>query len=330
MPEIYQPLFSIITPTCGRPLLLQRTINSIINQTFKNYEHIIVDDANDKQTESLVNGFGDKRIIFHQHPNPRGAAGSYNSGIRISRGKFILFLDDDDEYLPAFLEKMFHHFSQSGPNVGFVWTGISRIIDTDSGEKFLNSKVWPSRFPTKELGLVEATSIGNGFGVCVRKECIDIIGFYDESIIMGQDADFLFRLAKNFDFETIPEVLVKIHQHGSSQLTDEKNNFVRLELREKILKRHLDLLNKFPKLYYVHYKYIVDLCYDLKLRQKGRKTMLSIIRNTPFRILYLIDLIFYELSGKNTLMSYNGSRLKKFVDFLKRKLLKSKYKMVLF
>ena len=319
MSEIKPPVFSIITPTFRRPELLTRTILSVLNQTFKNFEHIIIDDANDQETENLVKKIGDKRIIFYQHESPRGAAGGYNSGIKISRGKFILFLDDDDEYMPAFLEKMNDHFTHCRQDVGFVWTGISKIKDTDAGENFLYSKVWSSRFPEKESGLVEATTIGNGFGVCVRKECIDIVGLYDESLTMGQDADFLFRLAEKFNFETIPEVLVKIHLHQSSQLTNEKNNFIRLELREKILTKHLDLLKKFPKLYFIHYKHVADLCYGLKLKRKGRKIMLSIIKNTPFRILNFADLFFYEITGKSTIDLYYNSRLRIFVRFLKKK-----------
>ena len=81
------PVFSIITPTFRRPLLLKRNILSVKNQTFENYEHIIIDDANDSETASIINEFEDKRIIFHQHETPKGAAGSYNTGIKLSRGQ---------------------------------------------------------------------------------------------------------------------------------------------------------------------------------------------------------------------------------------------------
>jgi glycosyltransferase involved in cell wall biosynthesis len=317
MSEINQPVFSIITPTYRRPLLLKRAIISVINQTLGDYEHIIIDDGNDPETELIVMGFGDKRIIFRQHLSPRGAAGSYNSGIKLSRGRFILFLDDDDEYLPTFLQRMYDHISNTDPKIGFVWTGIIRVEDTNDGEKILSSKIWPPRFLKKELGLVEATSIGNGFGVCVKKECIDIIGLYDESLIMGHDTEFLFRLAGKFDFETIPEVLVKLHQHSSSRLTHERNNFVRLILREQILNRHQELLKAFPKLYNVHYRVIAWLCYNLKMRQKGRKTLLSIIKNTPFNILNFTDILTYELAGKDTISFYYDSRLRKLVRLFK-------------
>jgi glycosyltransferase involved in cell wall biosynthesis len=311
------PYFSIITPTCKRPLLLKRNIQSVRNQTFENYEHIIIDDANDRETGELVSGINDTRIIFHQHSSPAGAAGSYNIGIKMSAGDCILFLDDDDEFLPDFLVKMHARFSQSALNVGFIWTGISRIKDVDSGEEFLTSRIWPSRFKSKEEGLVAATSIGNGFGVAVRRKCIETIGLYDESLAVCEDTDFLFRLAQNFDFETIPEVLVKIHQHANPQLNSDRNFQVRVEAREKVLNRYNDFLKLYPELYYVHYKSYADLCYKFKLRLKGRKAMLSIIKNTTFRILNFMDLFFYELSGKDSVSFYLGSILNKLVRLLK-------------
>jgi glycosyltransferase involved in cell wall biosynthesis len=309
MPENNLPVFSIITPTSSRPLLLMRTIKSVLNQTFTDFEHIIVDDDNDPETGNIVKGIEDRRIVFLQHHSPKGAAAGYNTGIKVSRGRFILFLDDDDEYLPSFLEKMYNRFSGADPNIGFIWAGISRILDSEAGEKVLYSKVWPSKFKTRESGVCEATSIGNGFGVCVRRECIDIIGLYDESLKIGEDTDFLFRLVRLFDFETIPEILVKIHQHGPTQLTDKRNYPVRLELRENILKRHSDLLNEFPRLYYLHYKAVAELCYSLRLKQKGRKTIFSIINKSPFHFLSYADLLFFELTGKDTSSFLHRSRL---------------------
>ncbi len=307
MQEANKPVFSIITPTCNRPLLLKRTIGSILRQTFTDFEHIIVDDAGDRDTGNLVRGIDDKRIVFIQHEAKKGAGGSYNTGLKIARGRYILFLDDDDEYLPSFLEKMHIRFSEAKNETGFIWTGISRIKDLNSGEKLLSSLIWPSSFKNVEEGLIAATSIGNGYGVCIRKECIEAVGLYDESLTTGQDTEYLFRLAGKYEFETIPEVLVKLHQHESSQLTNERNNLIRLQHREKILEKHFDLLNRYPRLYFVHYKVVVNLCYKLKLKVRGRNTMFSIIRHTPFRLLNYADLLLYEITGKDTADLYHGS-----------------------
>lgn len=316
MPDINQPVFSIITPTFRRPGLLRRAINSVKNQTFSDYEHIIIDDANDPETKNIIDKLTDEKIIFNQHTSQKGAAGAYNSGIRLAIGKFLLFLDDDDEYLPDFLEKTYSHFSQCDSKVGFIWTGIIMIRDSDSGETELYKKIWPSRFTSIVLGLIEATTISNAYGLCVRKECIDSIGYYDESFAMGQDADFLIRLSGRYEFRTIPEALVKIHQHGNFQLTNKENNLQRLELREKILEKHIVFLNLYPKLYNAHYKFVAELSYGLMQKKRGRKTMLAVIKHTPFNLLNLIDLLLYETTGKNSSTIYRSDRLKKLRHFL--------------
>lgn len=313
-----KPVFSIITPTYNRPLLLRRNILSVRNQTFEDYEHIIVDDGNQQETEKIIDSFADERISLLKHNVQRGAAASYNTGIKASKGRFILFLDDDDEYFPCFLKKMNQRFKDSGMATGFIWTGISRIKDADSGENLLLSLVWPSRFPTKEEGLIAATSIGNGFGVCVRRECFDEIGFYDESLTVSEDTDLLFRLSQKYEFETIPEVLVKIHQHQSLQLTRTDNYSERIKGKEIVLDRYKNFLEQYSLLYSIHYKAYADLCYRSGLRKKGRKALSSVLRKTPGRYLNMADFISYELTGKDIFNTYCGKRLIGLVRFIKK------------
>jgi glycosyltransferase involved in cell wall biosynthesis len=312
-----RPFFSIITPTYRRPFLLQRAIRSVMNQTFNDYEHIIVDDANDEETRLLVNRLVNKQILFYQHKSSKGAGGARNTGIQISRGKRLMFLDDDDEYMPLFLEKMYDFFSKANKNIGFGWTGISRIKDTDAAGELLFSRTWPSAFSAREQGLAEATSVGIGFGVCVRRECIDTIGLFDESLKIGEDTDFLFRLVQKYEFGTIPEILIKIHQHDEDQLTN--NSYIRIAMKEKIMERYHDFLADYLLVHYMHYKNYADLCYQWKLRRKGRKAMFSIIKNSPFRFLNFLDLFLYEVSGKDTITLYKQSIFKKAIRFLKIK-----------
>ena len=312
------PVFSIITPTFNRPVMLRRNIQSVKNQTFDNYEHIIIDDANDPGTEKIIEELDNSNIILLKHETTKGAAGSYNTGIKASSGKFILFLDDDDEYMPCILKKLNERFMHAGPDLGFIWTGIARIKDTESGEKLLSTLVWPSQFSDKEEGLIAATSIGNGFGVCVRKECFDTVGLYDEALPVGQDTDLLFRLAQKYNFETLPEVLVKIHQHDKNQLTDNRNYLIRLEGIEKILNRYCNFLTQYPRLYYAHYRSYAEFCYKNGLKREGRNALLSVVRRTPMRFLNYTDLISFELTGTDTLNTYFGRKLKKFKRFLKK------------
>ncbi|HUX95606.1 MAG TPA: glycosyltransferase [Bacteroidales bacterium] len=303
------PLFSIITPTFKRPEFLARNIRSVINQTYNTFEHIIIDDANDSTTEKLIDSFGDERIKLVKHEKSKGAAASYNSGLRKSCGKFVLFLDDDDEYMPFFLEKMHKCFISEDMELGFVWSGISKIEDTDDGEIALYSRVWPGDFSKKENGIIAATSIGNGFGLCVRRECFGKIGFYDESLKIGEDTDLLFRLTMNFKFKTIPDVLVKIHQHKFNQLTGEENYLDKIRGMEIILERYRDFLKQYPKVFAVHYSAYARLCYRYKLNKNGRAAIAEIVLNQPANIKTYFNFISYELTGKSISDTFFGKTI---------------------
>ena len=291
------PHFSIITPTNKRPDLLKRCIESVQNQSFKNYEHIIIDDANDNETTKVIKSIQDKRIKYFKHQQPSGAAAAYNTGIKMSHGEFICFLDDDDEYLPGILEKTNQIFKDTGNSLGFIWTGVIRVKDSEEGEMVLLKKTWPKIFETKEEGLTVATGIGNGFGVCVRKNCIDEIGLFDESLIVSSDTDFMIRLAEKYEFQTIPEILVKIHHHGPSQLTNEKNTLLRWQSYTIIMERHAHFLSKHWKLIHSHSKAYASHSYFLKKRKAGRKILLNLIKTYPNKWIHYADLVSFEIVG---------------------------------
>lgn len=311
------PLFSIITPTFRRPSLLRRNLLSVLSQTISDYEHIIIDDASDNETLDIIKAFESKRIKLLQHSEQRGAAACYNTGIQNSIGRYICFLDDDDEYLPDYLEKMNNAFSLTGSEVGFIWTGIIKVLDTDEGERSKSIITWPSEFSKRAKGLAAATSIGNGFGLCVKRECIDENGLFDEKLFVCSDTDFLFRLAKKYSFRTIPEPLVKIHQHNLSQLTGYKNDLERIRTKEIILERYSDVIEKYRLLQLVHFNGYANLCYKTGLKKKGRKAIWSMIRKRPLRILTYSDFFAYELTGKNSGNTFLGITLKRLIKSLK-------------
>lgn len=277
--------------------MLKRNIRSVLSQTFVSYEHIIVDDGNDPETDIIVRSFGDERLKLLKHNHPKGAAGSYNTGIKAAQGEFISFLDDDDEYLPGFLQRMNEQFYTLS-DIKFIWTGIERVIDRDNGSEYVTRKIlWPSVFNDLEKGIASATSIGNGFGVCLRKNCLDEVGYYDEGLQVGEDTDLLFRLASRYTFMTIPEVLVRIHTHKSDQLTGTQNYELRISGKEVILKRHVDILEKYTKAFIAHYHGYACLCYESGLKKKGRRTMMLIISKKPLRLISYIDFIALETTG---------------------------------
>ena len=91
------PRVSVIIPTYRRPVFLGKAIESVLNQTFQDFEVIIVDDASNDNTSEVVRGFSDKWIQYGCHEVNNGGAAAWNNGIRYAHEKYIAFLDDDDE-----------------------------------------------------------------------------------------------------------------------------------------------------------------------------------------------------------------------------------------
>lgn len=305
----HRPVFSIITPTHNRPELLKRNINSLRQQSFTNWEQIVIDDANQAETRDLIHSYNDPRIRYIAHPKPKGAAGAYNTGMKNALGKYINFLDDDDEYLPCILEKILSTFGSGSRNPGFVWTGITRVRDTADGEEVIRTQVWPQDFENLEQGLMVSTAIGNGFGLSLRRECLKKTGFYDESFPVGEDTDFMMRLSQHYSFRTVPEVLVKIHHHGESQLTHEKYLPVKcgaykmlLLKNDKFLKQHWDAC-------YMHYSVHVELCFRIKKKAEGFRSLLRIASRFSGRKIVWLDFVSYLLYQTDYMRSPLRQRL---------------------
>ncbi len=294
--------------------MLTMNIKSLIGQTYDNYEHIIVDDANDPCTELIIQDFKDQRIVLLKHDIPKGAAAAYNTGIRHSRAQFITFLDDDDEYMPDYLEKMRTKFQTVPDTIGFLWSGIEKVTRKyDGNEPVKRIYIWPADFKNKEAGLVAATSIGNGYGVCLRRKCVERIGFFDENLEVGSDTDFLIRLADSYDFQTIPEALVKINQHGNDQLTSKTRNNERIFVREIIMKRYNDFFSRHPLSKVTQLNSFALLCYASGQKSKGRAALGTIVQIKPLRLRTYFDYISLELTGKGiseTLLGYIFKRMR--------------------
>ena len=115
---------SVIIPTHNRVDLLGRAIRSVQNQTYKNIEIIIVSDGSTDGTDEFVNKlkYTDNRIQFYEYKPSKGSNVARNLGIEKSKGEYIAFLDDDDEWLPTKLEKQLEVF-QKDYRIGLVYTG---------------------------------------------------------------------------------------------------------------------------------------------------------------------------------------------------------------
>lgn len=117
------PLITIITNTKNRASLISKCIRSIQNQTYQNYEHIIADGGNDN-TEEVVKSFHDSKIIYIKVP-VGGPSAQTKVAFDLSKGEYVTFLDDDDEYLPEKLEKQLQLIQSLPSDYGFIYGTMS-------------------------------------------------------------------------------------------------------------------------------------------------------------------------------------------------------------
>lgn len=197
-----EPVFSIITPVKNPPAFLKRNIDSVLRQSFTDWEHIIVDGANNEETALLVKSYNDPRIKYITHSKLQGASGAYNTGMIHSAGKFINFLDDDHEYLPEMLRKLKPAFEQAKNDPGFILT---------------------AGFSITAEGLKASTAAGKVLALSIKRECLKKTGLFDDSLPVGYDTDYMMRLSQHYSFLSVSEALVKIQYHRVEGPADKQN-----------------------------------------------------------------------------------------------------------
>lgn len=182
-PAKHTPFFSVIITTYNRAIILKRALKSLIAQTEKDWEAIIVDDDSNDNTYDQILPFLKKypQIKYIKHPH-QGEAATKNEGILSATGKFITFLDSDDEFDPIHLESR-KDLIMSHPDVKLIHGGVKII-----GNQFV-----PDRFDyDKKINLNECI-IGGTFFIA-RELAISLKGF--KNILVGADADFFDRAGK--------------------------------------------------------------------------------------------------------------------------------------
>ncbi|OQY09277.1 MAG: hypothetical protein B6I30_10035 [Desulfobacteraceae bacterium 4572_187] len=207
---------SVVIPTCNRPQYLQTAIQSVLDQTVPVFEIIIVDDSSDDvQNEDVIQLFSDERIRYVKHPIRKGANVARNTGIRLSRGKFVAFLDDDDRWLPHKLEKQIPVFLKD-KEIGAVYCGMTGLdLETGSIHPFKKRKFYTGWLYKKML----IQDITNGTPTyVVRREVFEEVGLFDDSLPARQDWDMWIRISEIYRISCIEEYLVYAGEHNKESI----------------------------------------------------------------------------------------------------------------
>ncbi|MBI3999274.1 MAG: glycosyltransferase [Candidatus Omnitrophica bacterium] len=201
------PLVSVIIPTYNREHLLVDAVESVLSQTFKDYELIVVDDGSTDGTEEIIKRKYDGKIRYFKQEN-QGISGARNRGIREAKGEYIAFLDSDDLWLPEKLEKQVA-FLDSHPEVGLICTKLWRYAIGKESEK----RLCPEYFSAEFKDLLVSNNYVPTTTVMVRKECLDQIGLFDTNLSVAEDFDLWLRFMKRFKVHCLEDVLAVHREH---------------------------------------------------------------------------------------------------------------------
>ena len=290
---------SIVLPTYNRARLLRRAVQSILNQTYQNFEVIVVDDCSSDNTENVVKSFCDERIRYIRHERNRGAASARNTGIKTAKGEYVAFQDSDDEWLPGKLEKQMKAFGSGSSNLGVVYTGFWLI---DQNRKTL----CPPSFVKQTDGeihdaLLEINFVSTPTAV-VRKECFEKAGMFDENLPRLQEWELWLRISKHYCFKHINEPLVNAYRQPDSI---SRNMNAWIIAHKYILGKYFEEISKKPKLLRWHYFEIGTLhCLNGEIKA-GRNYFLKAVRINPFDAKLLLSTLvsIFGLDAYNKIAS---------------------------
>lgn len=253
------PIISVIIPTYNRANLLNGSVGSVLVQTFKNFEIILIDDGSTDNTESIVKGFNNPKIRYIENKRNIGAAAARNVGIKIAKGKYIAFQDSDDEWLPEKLEKQIKVFESASSNVGVVYSGY--LIIKRNKKIYAPLKKYKKRNGNIHKELLYGNFIGTPT-ILVKKECFEKVGMFDENLNALEDWELAIRLSKYYEFRFLDEPLLLANYSVNSV---SKNYRAIISAFKKIAKKHLKKSNaKELSNYYYRIGNNLCLCGDYK------------------------------------------------------------------
>ncbi len=218
------PKVSVAIPTYNYARFLGEAIQSVLDQTFEDFELIIVDDGSTDSTREVVMSFKDGRIKYIYQKN-RGVSAARNTGITASVGEYVAFLDADDMWLPQKLALQVKAMD-SAPRAGVVYTDHYHF-DPRTGlvtrTSFQNRKRPPPRGRVLEQFI--ESFLGTPSTLLIRRDVFAQVGMFDETLKGCEDDDMLFRMASRFEFEVVPEPLIKKRMHAS-QITQQPRSYL--------------------------------------------------------------------------------------------------------
>lgn len=228
LPDGRQAKISVVMSVYNGMPYLEEAVKSILNQTYRNFEFIIIDDASTDSSWGYLKSLKDRRIKLIKNEKNLGLASSLNKGIKAARGDYVARMDADDISLPQRFEKQINFFKA---HKDYILVG-SQVIWVDKNNNLISG----FDTPLKDEDIRKKLIIRNQFHhatVMFRRSDIEKLGAYRDNLNGIEDYDLWFRVIKKGKVANLPERLVKrkIHERALTQKNHLKTELLAIGIR---------------------------------------------------------------------------------------------------
>jgi glycosyltransferase involved in cell wall biosynthesis len=249
-----QKLISVNVTTYNRAHFLKRCLDSVLSQTYKNIEIIVVDDASSDETRKVVRSYQDRdtRIKYIRHDENKGNAYARNTALENCTGYYVAFMDDDDEWIDENkLKKQVKVFERSSNNLGIVCSSVILIDNFDNHQEKIIDK--PGDIKSHILarnGIIYSPT------VMTQRKIMEEVGGFDVKLSRGIDSDFYRQciIRYGYDVYFMPEITTRIHEYGEDRMTPS----ITLKDNTQIIKANIYLIYKYFDQYLLYPKSLIE------------------------------------------------------------------------
>lgn len=273
------PKVSVIIPTYNRAKFLLEAVNFVLQQTYVDFEIIIVDDGSKDDTKEVVGSFirSSEKINYIYQANS-GVANARNNGIVHSLGEYIAFLDDDDKWVNNKLEVQIRQM-ELDRNIGLC--SSQALLE---GAKRTSPKILPVNAGSTYIDLLRRNFICLSTTL-IRKKCLNDIGLFREEFSPSEDYDLWLRVLRKYKFCFINEILAIYRKHNSNTTLDlERSYLAHIKVLKSIIRTRSDIQNiaVIKKSIANFYYRIARLCIENKKFMKTSKYFFMSVVYYPF------------------------------------------------
>lgn len=286
---------------------LEGALESVFDQTYGEIEAVVVDGGSTDRTPDVVAEFQDAypgRVTYVRNEEPRGPSAARNSGVKATEARYVAFLDDDDRWVEEKTRKQIESLESAESDTGVIYGGF-RSVTEDS--EYVHTKI-PETDSDLYITLLVEDVVGPPSTVMVRRGAFIQVGGFDEKIGQREDWELYIRLAEQFEFVCLDEVVTirVVHDNEISKNVEEQR-----ECSERILTRYADELREHglePDSWATHHREMgIMYCLEGDVK-KGRKQFVQSLQK-QFQPLSAVLLLITFLGTRGFTTTLKGKRM---------------------